>query len=972
MTTNSLFSSGCRLISRSDLLAVLRAALSAGAARFARQAALSWLAYYPGDLPVNLLYARALLQAGREDQALEVLENVTQADPECLEAQDVMASALRTLVKQGLPAPEAAPHVADCRAAIYTLGGRPEDGVPLPVWSQILRQARQSLEEGYLEIAEDLVHRALLAEPTPALVAVTHLKVAAARNLPSRAMQDLAGFYRLRFPKLLAPALLLADALMEGGEADRAVALLHQTVANDVTGQVAARLWGARHPYRGLWPDRLEAPFELAIPADVASQLGWNRLPTAPPQEPRPAPPPPESAPAFEPAEGLVAPAGAFVGVSAAATHPGLGGWADERFSPASEAILMGPPAPCSCAETQESRLRPPEAAGEADGGRSPAPQEDASVKIQAPGERPSRPIEPYAACLPESLRSVQAELDRLANRLRRNHLASTDGRFPVYVMLTTRAGLESQYGAQAMAEIEQEMKRLASAIAARGDWAALTVFADDPACMAVFGLQPAPPRDPWALKLILADLDDVLSRQGEMIGALLIVGGPEVVPFHHLPNPVDDADADVPSDNPYATRDENYFVPEWPVGRLPGGAQPNAQLLQQALRRIIERQLRAVQARPWLKRWGARLRARLWPFGRRRPSWGYSAAVWRRASLSVFRPIGEPHAMLVSPPVQVDGKPGRTRRNGHLPSARLGYFNLHGLQDSSEWYGQRDPAEPLRAPDYPVALRPQDVASGKLAPEVVFTEACYGAHILSREVDQALALKFLAAGSQAVAGSTCTAYGSIASPLIAADLLGHAFWRFLQDGLPAGEALRRAKIHLAREMHSRQGYLDGEDQKTLISFVLYGDPLAQATETSPRVRNVLRAAQPLEVKTVCDRGGCDPTPLSAKSVPSLSSETLAQVKRVVQQYLPGMVDAQLTFCQEQAHCSGQGHTCPTSVFGAKSRPDLTPDRRVVTLSKQVTEAAQGAENGSTRIHRHYARLTLDSGGKLVKVAISR
>jgi len=36
------------------------------------------------------------------------------------------------------------------------------------------------------------------------------------------------------------------------------------------------------------------------------------------------------------------------------------------------------------------------------------------------------------------------------------------------------------------------------------------------------------------------------------------------------LPNPTDDSDINVPSDNPYATIDENYFIQQWPVGRLP------------------------------------------------------------------------------------------------------------------------------------------------------------------------------------------------------------------------------------------------------------------------------------------------------------------------------------------------------------------------------------------------------------------
>ena len=69
------------------------------------------------------------------------------------------------------------------------------------------------------------------------------------------------------------------------------------------------------------------------------------------------------------------------------------------------------------------------------------------------------------------------------------------------------------------------------------------------------------------------------------MIGALLIVGGNDIVPFHLLPNPTDDSDPHVPSDNPYATLDENYFVQQWPVGRLPDEKGKDAGYLLEQLR---------------------------------------------------------------------------------------------------------------------------------------------------------------------------------------------------------------------------------------------------------------------------------------------------------------------------------------------------------------------------------------------------
>jgi hypothetical protein len=167
------------------------------------------------------------------------------------------------------------------------------------------------------------------------------------------------------------------------------------------------------------------------------------------------------------------------------------------------------------------------------------------------------------------------------------------------------------------------------------------------------------------------------------------------------------------------------------------------------------------------------------------------------------------------------------------LPPANFGYFNLHGLSDSSEWYGQRDPTDSIEGPDFPIALRPQDIRNSGHAPRVVFSEACYGAYIHGKKADEAISIKFLTSGTLAVVGSTSTCYGSISSPLIAADLLGRVYWGLISEGYLVGEALRRAKLYLAREMHQRQGFLDGEDQKTLISFVLYGDPLAQPYSTT-------------------------------------------------------------------------------------------------------------------------------------------
>ena len=122
-------------------------------------------------------------------------------------------------------------------------------------------------------------------------------------------------------------------------------------------------------------------------------------------------------------------------------------------------------------------------------------------------------------------------------------------------------------------------MKNLASAIRKQQTWDALTFLPDDPNSAAANGVKPVPYNDPWKIKLTLTDLDAALAKKGEMIGAVLILGGPEIVPFHRLPNPTNDGDPDVASDNPYASLDQIYFHPRlagWPfTGRMQFGCRP-------------------------------------------------------------------------------------------------------------------------------------------------------------------------------------------------------------------------------------------------------------------------------------------------------------------------------------------------------------------------------------------------------------
>jgi hypothetical protein len=590
-------------------------------------------------------------------------------------------------------------------------------------------------------------------------------------------------------------------------------------------------------------------------------------------------------------------------------------------------------------------------------GGAPAQPAPTAAAGKSAP--KAGSTSEPIA---PDVLRSIQNEFDRLARRFRLPTISRSDARYPIYVILSTRHGLESLYGPQTAAAVIAEMNNLVDAVKKRAGWGAMSFLADDPLSTSAYDVKPAPAGDAWKLKLTLHDLDAALSKKGAMVGALLIVGGPEVVPFHRLPNPTDDVDPEILSDNPYASLDENYFVPDWPSGRLPGGSGKDAGLLLSAIRRIVDYQKKQAstgsvfRSSSFLRNLFSHVK-KLIPHGPKnrpmKPSFGYSAAVWKQSSLAAFRPIGEVQAFLTCPPTQTGGL-----LDTNLLPSQLSYFNLHGLQDGPDWYGQRDPALQASGPDYPTALTTKDILNSNQATQFIFSEACYGGYIDQKTEDQSIALKFISSGCQGMVGSTCVSYGSVTTPLIAADLLGYYYWKYLQDGKNAGEALQQAKISLVNDMNKRQGYLDGEDQKTLISFVLYGDPLSTLAASGAHPKSMMRPQGHAAVKVISDARG-DDTP--SDPVPA---ELLDQVKDLVDQYLPGLKDADFAMTRQQSMFNDEGHPLPGSQMGAKVKPTAIPSHRVVKVSKQVEFARH--------IHRHYARVTLDSKGKVVKLVVSR
>jgi tetratricopeptide (TPR) repeat protein len=898
-------------IDRANVLLLLQSALGAGEPRFVRELSEDWLNAFPYDLPIELIRANALVKEGKNDKAFKILSRLVELDPECLEAQTLLASVARR-VKPG--------DAEQARAAAAVLSA-PGNTADVQAWGMALMRAKAAMAAAEWEQAEGEVQAALLSDPPSALPAIMHVRLYEKQGLTWLAISNLVELYRSQWPHALYFRLMDAAQRMESGREDEALDILHDCAAEDVSAQVARRMWGANHRFAAIWPRSLSHIIETPIPAGVAASLGWNQLPHEIEERIAKSVPQVEIAPIVESKSAPVA-AGKSVEITPI-----------EDISPVTTAESKG----------EMPTLRRPKVQRAAKPKATGAYVDELGVEYQAKTETAAPKLTPTET--PIDLEDIGTDTEDL--RLR------ADGRYPAYIMLSSRAALESQYGPEGFRQIDEALKNIAEATKTLEGWNSHVIYADDKDTLSQFGLLTVKADDPWEVKHLLTDLDEALRKKSEMIGAVMIVGGPQIIPFHNLPNPVDDEDKDVPSDNPYASIDENYFVPTWALGRLPNGEGADPTTFLKALNKIAGGRGKNLGPVDSLDALITRILIFFGIWRPKRSSFGYSAEIWRRASHSVYRTIGEPRDLSISPPTGTGGLPQEARK-----ALQVAYFNLHGLAETAEWYGQRDPQTTPDGPDYPVALRPSDIINSGRAPQVVFTEACFGAHIYNKTVDNALSLKFLDSGSKAVVGSTVTSYGSVTTPLIAADLLGQIFWKLLNEGYPVGEALRRAKIAMAQTMHRRQGYLDGEDQKTLISFVLYGDPLAQVLPDGTTPKRIMRvdAHASAEVKAICDRTEGHSTPMQ-----DLPAETMATVKSIVAEYLPGMQGSKVSFSHEHVECLG--HNCTLPHIHRKAM-GLAPTRSLVTLSKKMQSGNQ--------THPQYARITMDAQGKVVKLAVSR
>lgn len=566
-------------------------------------------------------------------------------------------------------------------------------------------------------------------------------------------------------------------------------------------------------------------------------------------------------------------------------------------------------------------------------------PHQQGSVAKQANTTANSAPASPtvaptgnataYDSDTAGALNAVQQATQRLFKRTP----LTPEARQITALLVTHRGALEATYGAAATGAIIEALDAYGAALVTRGVQAE-RVIVDDRAELARFGnVSPAAEGSSAACKQVIDAVRGYIETSGQDVDAVIVIGGDRIIPFHRLTNPSQDADNDVPSDNPYGCGAGSELAPELVVARFPDGGADGGAFLIDHLQRAADYHQHwhltgpqgGVLQLPLVRRLAKPIQT-----GSPVASWGLSTASWQLPSQSVYAELGSPKPIVLCPPATPQSLQATWPNDG-----RILYFNLHGIQGGPNWYGEA--ADGAGDAPLPIAFAPGDI--GTIASNAIcFSEACYGAEIIDRSSADAVALRLLQQGALAFVGSTVTAYGAVTLPLGGADLLVQQTFQNLRRGYPLGRAVAMARDWMAREMVERQGYLDPDDAKTLLSFVILGDPWA-----TPYTRPVLgrKASLPQMTPIVVQR-----RPVAANMV---APAAMTVARQLIAKVAPQLASARLS-------AVGQG------------RPDRIAKGQA---SAVVFSASDARPTSDGQTLAQIARVTV-AGGEARKILLSR
>jgi len=394
-----------------------------------------------------------------------------------------------------------------------------------------------------------------------------------------------------------------------------------------------------------------------------------------------------------------------------------------------------------------------------------------------------------------------------------------------IKLSVTVRGSLERKYNAANLKLVDRAVKDWIAQDRMRGI-KTIHVAVDDAAAMKELDV-PAIKGTATASKIKSA-IDALWQRLTP--DYLVLFGGDEIVPHFVVANPsYDDSgddDKEVPTDNPYASsrrwsasKRSSYLIPDRVIGRIPD---------------MIE------DGDPsWLVDYLAT--ATHWT--PETPStfdkaYTICASPWEAAGEACVEYLGKDASILLVSPPEEDGSAAPQRQL----ASRLHMIKCHGSPLDPRFFGQRGDS-------YPTAL-----FSGTLKPRlkpgtVAAAMCCYGAQVFSPSDKAAavpgawpLASTYLRGGAPGFVGSTMIAWVGDKT-MVCADWIATGYLKSVLGGASIGRAFLEAKQDYVRWISEQGSSPDRADEKTLIEFVLLGDPSIQPVVAPASGSSISRVA---------------------------------------------------------------------------------------------------------------------------------
>ncbi len=302
---------------------------------------------------------------------------------------------------------------------------------------------------------------------------------------------------------------------------------------------------------------------------------------------------------------------------------------------------------------------------------------------------------------------------------------------------------------------------------------------------------------DDWKrhVSLLRKGIKRISKKLNENTHFVMLLGGNEIIPMPVFPNPNDStSDTDVDSDLPYSTlsvkdpmESEEARTPLVAVGRIPTGVNSSVRDLLTLFRNT---------------------QSALEYFSTDK-TFGLSANCWQEVSNLINSRVCK-ESLYISPGLTIENL-----HQHYRPENNIHYFNLHGSDSSSEWFGQQGSS-------YPAAFAPAAISRSDSL-NVIGVEACYGARFINLKKEDSILLSALAAKTVSFAGSSRIAFGPSSPPMNLADIVIHDFLSLIQQNRPAGNAFLEARTHAFQNSVERD---PTTSLLTLMEFNLFGDPV--------------------------------------------------------------------------------------------------------------------------------------------------